>query len=158
MFKSVNNVIKNETPNITVKRLGNIPFRGKSDYERQPDVDSYESENKPILKTGGIITTTLLAAGLTFGIFCYAKGGVKGSKKNFGQRMKDGWKKIFGKGHKKVKLDKSLEFAKLTNDAKDTKKIAEELELYEIFADIPGECGIGGKKIVQRTAEGKVIR
>lgn len=158
MLKSVKNLfVKNETSNLTVLRFSNIPFRGKSEYERQPESDCYESYNKSGLKTGGIITTILLSAGLTLGIFCFAKGGAEGVKKKFGQRMKDGWKKIFGKRPKKINISKSLDYAKLTNDGKDTKKIAEELDLYEIFADIPGER-IGDTKIVQKTADGKIIR
>lgn len=158
MLESVKNIfIKSETPNLTAKNFGSVPFKGNTDFERQPDEDSYESESKPILKPAGIIATILLASGLTLSIFCFAKGGTEGIKKKFGQRMKDGWKKIFHIKPKKVSIDKSLNYAKLTNDAKDTKKIAEELNLYEIFADIPGEK-VGDKKIIQKTADGKIIR
>ncbi len=158
MLKSVKNIfLKNETPNLTAKRFGNIPFKGNSDYERQPETDIYEPYTKSVVKIGGIITTVVLTAGLTLGIFCFAKGKTEGITKKFSQRMKDGWIKIFGKRHKKVNPNKSLEYAKLTNDGKDTKKISEELDLYEIFADIPGER-ISNTKIVQKTTDGKTIR
>ena len=78
----------------------NISYRGYavSTLERVPTSDEYSKSNTGVV-VGSSIAALLLALGLT----CFFKGkGAEGVKKNFGERMKDGWKVLWHKGAKKA--------------------------------------------------------
>ncbi len=77
-----------------------------NDYVRTPDSDTYESSNKSSKrkKTLGIIIGTVVITALTLGGICLHKGGkVLGKEAKLGEKLKQGWKELVGKGEKTVK-------------------------------------------------------
>ncbi len=71
----------------------NLPFRGRTDYERAPEYDTYESGKKHSgLKTVGWLTG-LTAVGLAIASFVKGKQKLPENSK-LGDIMKEGWKEV----------------------------------------------------------------
>ncbi len=125
----VGEVIQPETEKKVNK---NISYRG-TDFERTPDSDSFDSDEKKN-KTGkviGITASIIAAAALILGAVCYSKGkGADGVEKKFGERMKDGWKELWHKeegvnkgvneGVNKAEKDLEAKANDVKNDAEQT--------------------------------------
>ncbi len=80
----------------------NISYRGSSDFERTPDNDSFESEDKNNTgKVLGITAGVLATAVLVVGGICLHKGGkALGEEAKFGEKIKKGWEELWHKGEK----------------------------------------------------------
>lgn len=99
---SVNNLsAMNEELKTAQTGAKNISYRAYSDgtLERMPETDLYEKKKSG--KAVGIIAGLVAAAALVIAGICYHKGKpAEGIEKKFGERMKDGWKELWGKGKK----------------------------------------------------------
>ena len=85
-----------------------VSMRGRSDFERTPESDSFESESKNNTgKTVGIIAGVVAAAALVVGGICLHKGGkaLEGKDASFKEKLEAGWKELRGKGAEKVEKD-----------------------------------------------------
>lgn len=93
-----NTVVSNVNAPAKQNSQQNVYFRGKSDFERTPDVDSFDGTKKAKKKTGRKLLKWLGLAAATLGVVCFIKGkGPEGTKKGIMQRLKDGWQALFSK-------------------------------------------------------------
>ena len=97
----------NSTDNISQvipeKELNNTPYYLSDDFERSPNGDVFDNKKKKtkriILTISGILAATII----TVGAICYSKGkSTDGTEKKFGERIKDGWKKLWEKNEKQA--------------------------------------------------------
>ena len=113
-------------------------FRANNNkLEKSPERDGLDKNKK---QNGLIITLGSIAAVLAaLGIICYSKGkGVEEANKSFKDKMKDGWKLLFGKGEKAAASadEEALKAAEKAKKAEEeAKKAAEEAEAAKKKAD-----------------------
>ena len=125
--KEDSNMINSVAPNQTVNEV-QIPeveqnrqyvsMRGRSDFERTPESDSFESESKNNTgKTVGIIAGVVAAAALVVGGICLHKGGkaLEGKDASFKEKLEAGWKELRGKGAEKAEKDAKEQAAETKN-------------------------------------------
>ena len=98
-----------------------VSMRGRSDFERTPESDSFESESKNNTgKTVGIIAGVVAAAALVVGGICLHKGGkaLEGKDASFKEKLEAGWKELRGKGAEKAEKDAKEQAAETKNQKK----------------------------------------
>ena len=102
MSISVNNAVLKEVPQTEQVEAKNISYRANPNntLERTPNDDYYDNSKKK--KTIGIIAGALITAVAILAGICWHKGKpAEGEKsKEFFERIKDGWKELWGKGKK----------------------------------------------------------
>lgn len=138
--KEDSNMINSVAPNQAVNEV-QIPeveqnrqyvsMRGRSDFERTPESDSFESESKNNTgKTVGIIAGVVAAAALVVGGICLHKGGkaLEGKDASFKEKLEAGWKELRGKGAEKVEKDAKEQAAETKNQKKTENLTLEERE------------------------------
>lgn len=100
MLNSVNNI--DLSPKAVLQQGAknqntNVSMKSSVSFERTPNSDIYTADNKKSC-AGTLAGGGLLAALLTAGAIIFRKGkGANGVKKNFVERMKDGWKEVIKK-------------------------------------------------------------
>ena len=94
MLNAVNGTVNvNAAQQTAAVQAQNLPFRGRTDFERTPDSDTYETgkKHKGLKRLVGL--SALTAIGLAIASFVKGKGKLpEGSK--FGDIMKTGWNEV----------------------------------------------------------------